>query len=95
MPAKNPSQRKNELIANKRNELLKLGYKTGIIDVAMEWAVGNAEGIAKRAHQDVDEDPSSVDLDKLTVNFLPFYLARIERYIHSFGHDRGETEVSR
>lgn len=78
---------RSELISKRKKELLALGYKPGIVDVAMDWATGSAEGMANYVMKqglDGDED--------LIVKFLPQYLNDCEKYMRSFGHDRGEVK---
>jgi hypothetical protein len=77
---------KDELIEQRRQELLALGYKPGIVDKAMQWAEGCAEGMASYAVGGNRSKKAQV-----VVDLLPQYLNDCERWITSFGHERGET----
>lgn len=81
---------RNELINQRKKELLALGYKPGIVNLAMEWAVGCAEGMVGYAIK-VDDEEQTASRDNMIVQFLPRYLHDCERWIQSFGHERGET----
>ena len=64
---------RQQLIAKRRKELLAKGYRPGIVDLALDWAVGAAEGMAgyvKRQGADGD----------LTDQFLPRYLNDCEKW---------------
>jgi hypothetical protein len=91
MPKLNPYQKRNELIAARKKELLSLGYKPGIIDLAMEWAVSSAEGMARYGLKLSNGNDPEASIQELTVQFLPQFLSDAEKYMRSFGHDRGET----
>jgi hypothetical protein len=95
MPTKNPSQKRNELIAAKKKELLAFGYLPGIVDKAMIWAEQCAEGMIGYAHRQGFEGGDSSKKTELANEFLPQYLADCEKYIQSFGHNRGEMKPQR
>lgn len=80
-----------ELIKNRRATLISLGYKPTIVDLAMEWAHGCAEGMATYVTKQgvVDNDTS---LEELTSKFLPPYLLDCENWMRSFGHEPGEVK---
>ncbi len=92
MPTKKPSQKKNELIANKRKQLLKMGYMPGIVDKAMDWAASSAEGMARYGLGHADDDDTGSSFEQLTVQFLPPFLNDAEKYMRAFDHERGETK---
>lgn len=77
---------RNELIKKRRTALLKKGYPPGIVDLAMEWAVGSAEGMANYVGRQGNPEDSEQDLDALADQFLPTYLRDCENWIKSFGH---------
>lgn len=82
---------RDELIRKRKKELLSLGYKPGIIDIAMDWAAGCAEGMANYVTKaGLDQEGNSHE--KLLVKFLPQYLNDSERLIRSFGHEPGEVK---
>lgn len=91
MPTKNPSQKKNELLANRRKQLLALGYMPGIVDKAMDWAASSADGMARYALRQGGDDAAGTKLEDLTVQFMPQFLADAEKYMRAFDHERGET----
>ena len=65
---------RKQLIANRRKELLARGYRPGIVELALEWAVGSAEGMASYVKkQGVDGN--------LTDQFLPQYLNDCEKWM--------------
>ncbi|MBA7661784.1 hypothetical protein ES703_69804 [subsurface metagenome] len=64
---------RNQLIAKRRKELLAKGYRPGIVNLALEWAVGAAGGMAAYVKkQGADGD--------LTDQFLPQYLSDCEKW---------------
>lgn len=80
---------KDELLKKRRKELMALGYKPGIVDLAMDWASGCAEGMANYAGKaGLAEEP----YDQMIVLFLPPYLNDAEKWMRSFGHERGEVK---
>jgi hypothetical protein len=81
---------KDELIRARRQELLALGYKPGIVELSLEWAVGNADGMAGYALKGDLED-QRLSRETLTVRFLPQYLKDCEKWIIGIGHERGEV----
>ncbi len=84
-----PSSR--QLIAQRKKELLALGYKPGIVDLAMEWAHGSADGMARYVSK-AGLQPEGDSHDRLIVQFLPQYLNDCEKWMRSFGHERGEVK---
>jgi len=83
---------KDELLNKRKKELLALGYKQGIVDLAMQWAEGCAEGMANYA---LDSDDRRSNRAQLVVQFLPPYLNDCEKWMRSFGHERGEVKPLR
>ena len=79
----------SKLIDKRRKELLSLGYNPGIIEVALAWALGSAEGIAKYVQKMSHDD--SLDMEE----FLPQYLQDCEKYIQSFGHEPKKSPPGR
>ena len=77
---------RQQLIRKRSKELLDKGYPPGIVNLAMEWAVGSAEGMAGYALNQGFSDDDNNDVEKLTVKFLPRYLKDSENWIKSFGH---------
>ena len=66
------------MVAARRAELLAKGYRAGIVEIAIEWAVNSASGM---------EDYHSPDGDapvNLFEQFLGTYLRDTERYIKAF-----------
>jgi hypothetical protein len=82
-----PSRR--ELIEARKKELSDLGYSPGIIEKAIDWSTGCAEGMARYVKKagvlDYDEN-----FEALVVQFLPRYLKDCESWIRRLGHERGE-----
>lgn len=93
MPEKNPQQKRSELIATKKKQLLALGYMPGIVDKAMVWAEGCADGMVQYVRQQDLNDGNPVSSTELANQFLPQYLADSEKWIQSFGHHPGETKA--
>lgn len=85
MPTQDPQKRRDSLISARKKELIELGYKPGIVDLAMEWAVGSAEGMARYGGE-------AENLVAAANKYLPNFLRDVERYMRSFGHERGETK---
>lgn len=75
-----------QLIKKRRQELLKIGYPPGIIDISLDWAAASAEGMAKYVLQADLSDDNQKSQEELTVQFLPRYLKDAEKYIQRFGH---------
>ncbi|MBA7711426.1 hypothetical protein ES703_120389 [subsurface metagenome] len=75
---------RQELIEKRRKELLAKGYRPGIIDLAMEWAVGSAQGMA-------DYVAKQGGPDSLADQFLPQYLQDAEKWMKSIV---GEPQAS-
>lgn len=65
---------RKQMIANRRKELLAKGYRPGIVGLALEWAVGSADGMAQYIQkQGVDGN--------LSDQFLPQYLDDCEKWM--------------
>ena len=75
---------RNELIRKRREAFLAQGFKPSIVELAMEWASGCAEGMANYVTKQGEGDSG---LEELTVRFLPRYLDDSERWMRSFGHE--------
>lgn len=82
-----PMTSRNELIKKRRQELLEKGFRPGIVDLAMDWAWGSAEGMATYVRKHAISDNPGEQLEDLAVQFLPQYLNDAETYIRSFGHE--------
>jgi hypothetical protein len=80
---------KDDLIEQRKKELLDLGYKPGIVEKAMQWAEGCAEGMARYA---LGTKGSRTIKSQTVVQFLPQYLNDCETWMRSFGHERGEVK---
>lgn len=78
---------RDALIRNRKAELLKKGYPRGIVNKAMDWALGLAEGMARYVGENSGNDNPEVPLDKLADQFLPQYLRDAEKWIRGFGHE--------
>lgn len=77
---------RKQLVDRRRGQLLKKGYPSGIVDLAMDWAQNCASGMASYI---LDEDlggDNDKSVEQLTVQFLPRYLKDSERWIQAFGH---------
>lgn len=70
-----------ELIQQRREELLDQGYRPGVVALALEWAEKSAEGSAEYFQQPA-------------VLFLPRYLADTEKYLKGLGVD-GDLDTAR
>lgn len=67
---------RKQLVSKRRKELLAKGYRPGIVNLALEWAVGSAEGMAAYVkRQGVNGD--------MTDQFLPQYLNDCEKWARS------------
>jgi len=65
---------RKQLIEKRRKELLAKGYRPGIVELALEWAVGSAEGMAGYVkNQGIASDMSN--------QFLPQYLNDCEKWM--------------
>jgi hypothetical protein len=95
MPTSNPQQKRSELISTRKKQLLALGYMPGIVEKAMVWAEGCADGMVEYAHRQNLGDDNPVNATELANQFLPQYLADSERWIQSFGHKPGEVKAQR
>ena len=67
---------RKQLIERRRKELLVKGYRPGIVNLALEWAVGSAEGMASYVKK------QGVD-GALADQFLPQYLIDCEKWAKS------------
>jgi len=76
-----PAPSRNQLIQTRKKELLAKGFRSGLVDKAMDWAVGSAEGMASYAMKMSSSDGK---LDKLTLDFLPRYLEDAEKWMKAF-----------
>lgn len=76
-----PPQSKHQLIEARKEELLAKGFRAGLVDKAMDWAVGSAEGMASYAMKISSSDGK---LEKLTLDFLPRYLEDSEKWMKAF-----------
>ena len=65
-----------ELVDQRRAELLAKGYRPGMVELAIDWAVNSAEGMASYVSRD-----GALGLYE---QFLPRYLKDAERWIRSF-----------
>jgi len=81
-----PGQSRGQLITRRKKELLKKGYPPGIVDLAMDWALNSASGMAAYVTQQDLSDDNDNDVEKTTVLFLPRYLKDCENWIQAFGH---------
>lgn len=79
---------RRELINKRKKELLALGYMPGIVNKAMQWADGCAQGMANYA---IEPNDPRAEREKLVVQLLPKYLEDSEVWMKSFGHQPGET----
>lgn len=77
---------RQQLISRRRKELLAKGYPPGIVELAMDWALSSASGMAAYVTEQDLSDDNDNDVEKTTVQFLPRYLKDCERYIQAFGH---------
>ena len=67
---------RKQLIERRRKELLAKGYAPGIVNLALEWAVGSADGMASYVKKQ--------GLDgALADQFLPQYLIDCEKWAKS------------
>ncbi len=76
-----PVSSPEELIQQRREELLAQGYRPGVVELALQWAERSAEG-----HAIYFEQPA--------VLFLPRYLADTEKYLKGLGVD-GDLDTAR
>jgi len=77
-------RKRDDLTSNRTQELIDLGYKPGVVILAVEWAVGCAEGMANYALKGGDSE--SDDIEGLILQLLPRYLQDCEKWIQAFGH---------
>jgi len=78
---------RQELIQKRRKQLLSKGYPPGIVNLAMDWAVGSAEGMANYGLSLGNSDNPGEDLEVMANKFLPRYLKDAENWIKAFGHE--------
>ena len=78
---------RKELLEKHRKQLLSKGYPPGIVNLAMDWAVGSAEGMANYGLSLGDSDNSGEDSTFMADKFLPRYLKDAEKWIRAFGHE--------
>jgi len=67
---------RKQLIERRRKELLAKGYRPGIVNLALEWAVGSADGMASYVEK------QGVN-GTLADQFLPQYLIDCENWAKS------------
>jgi len=77
---------RKQLIATRRKELLAKGYRPGIVNLALDWAVGSAEGMAAYVKK------HGADGD-LTDQFLPQYLNDCEKWARSIHGEPTQPET--
>ena len=65
---------RKQLIAQRSKELLAKGYHPGIVNLAIEWAQGSAQGMA-------DYVSKQGGKDSLADQFLPQYLEDCEKWM--------------
>jgi len=78
---------RKQLIEKRRKQLLSRGYPSGIVNLAMDWAVGTAEGMANYGLSLGNSDNPGEDLEGMANKFLPRYLKDAENWIRAFGHE--------
>ena len=76
--------KRDELTSKRSQELLAQGYIPAIVALAVDWAIGCAEGMANYVLK--GEPLESDDFDSLSLRFLPRYLKDCENWMRSFGH---------
>jgi len=81
-----PSRR--DLINQRKKDLVAKGYTPGIVDKAMQWADGCAQGMANYA---LDPGYNKTKREQLVIQLLPTYLKDCENWIRNLGHEPGET----
>jgi len=81
-----------ELTTKRRKELLAMGYKPGIVDLAIAWALGCSEGMVNYVTKTGLDDKES-DHDGLIAQFLPQYLQDCENWMRAFGNRRTGEET--
>lgn len=67
---------RKQLIDRRRQELLAKGYRPGIVELSLEWAVGCAEGMSSYVNKAGSDD-------NLADKILPQYLTDCEKWIKS------------
>ena len=67
---------RKQLIDSRRQELIGKGYRPGIVELSLEWAVGSADGMAGYVSKLGGND-------HLSDQFLPQYLTDCEKWIKS------------
>lgn len=73
---------KRELLDARKSELLARGYHAKLVDLALEWAVGSANGMVDYYLKD-SEEPG--EREKLLVQILPRYLKDCETWMLAVG----------
>ena len=82
-----PAPTRTQLIQARRKELLNKGFRGALVNKAMDWAVGSAEGMARYAAR---VDASDGKFEQVTLDFLPRYLQDAENWMKAFVGDPGE-----
>lgn len=82
---------RKQMLEAKRKYLLGRGYPPGIIEKALSWAVGSAEGTAKWALGGADSEDNDLTVKGMADRFLPKMLDESEKWIKSFGHEPKEN----
>jgi len=77
--------KRQQLIERRRKELLAKGFRPGIVNLALEWAVGSAEGMASYVKK------QGVD-GALADQFLPQYLTDCEKWAKGIVGEPSTTE---
>lgn len=69
-----------EMMDRRKEELKKLGYPENAIDLALEWAIGTANGMAQyfTSYKDNHDDEA---LQDMLVTVLPRYLKDCDEWI--------------
>ena len=73
---------KRELLNTRKNELLARGYHAKLVDLALEWALGSANGMVDYYLIESDEPG---EREKLLVQILPRYLKDCESWMQAVG----------
>lgn len=58
---------RREMLATRKKELLEMGYTKGLVEKALGWAVGSAEGVARHY---VEEGKESELVNQMLPGFL-------------------------
>jgi hypothetical protein len=70
-------------VDERRKELISMGYKPKVVDLALEWAIGSAEGMANYYTK---TDLGGEEQQKMVLKMLPTYLKDCEKWMQSFGN---------